>query len=124
YADLRDLREAAHTVTGLAALTLRQAAVGSPEGADRVVGWMVDPSFFTVVGRRAALGRTFTADEGSPGAPASVVLSWGFWTRRFGRDSSIIGRTVPLNGVARTVVGVMPADFRFVRGDLFLPLVP
>ena len=58
-ADLRDLRESTRGVTRLAALTQRQATLGTPEGADRITGWIADPAVFDVVGVPAMLGRVF-----------------------------------------------------------------
>jgi putative ABC transport system permease protein len=60
-----------------------------------------------------------------PGAPPVVMLRYGFWERRYGKDSSIIGRVVRLNGVATTVIGVMPQGFSFPQNqDLWVPLIP
>ena len=60
-----------------------------------------------------ALGRWFTADEDRPGGPRVAVLSHALWSTRFAADSAIIGRTMTLDGTARTIVGVMPAEFGF-----------
>src|SRR5262249_4603080 len=60
-----------------------------------------------------ALGRWFTDQEGVPGAPQVAVLSHGFWARRFGRDSGIVGRSITIDGQPATVVGVMPESFAF-----------
>ena len=124
YTDLTDLRTQSTTTRGLAALSQRQSTLGTPEGAVRLTGWIVDPALFDVLGMQAALGRTLRADEGTPGAQPVVVLSHRFWTRQYGRDSSVVGRALLINGAARTVVGVMPESFTLVRGDLFLPIVP
>ena len=59
------------------------------------------------------IGRWFTAAEDAPGGPAVAILLHGLWTRRFGRDPTIIGRLVALNGVTMEVVGVMPPSFAF-----------
>ena len=75
----------------------------------------------------------FTADEDKPGKPPVVILSNGFWKRRFGSDPSVVGKSLTLNGNTFTIVGVMAADFVFnkeimpaVNGiqnvDLLLPL--
>src|SRR5262249_33255367 len=71
-------------------------------------------------------GRPFTADEEEPGRDLVVVLSHGLWQRRFGADPHIIGQLISLNGTNRTVVGVMPASFRFPDKDaeLWIPLAP
>jgi len=93
--------------------------------AQRVIGQAVTPSFFTVLGVEAALGRTFTEEEGLPDADPVVILSDGLWRDSFGGDSAAIGRTVDLNGTIREIVGVMPPDFGHPNREarLWLPLV-
>lgn len=63
--------------------------------------------FFTGFGARAALGRTFNATEDRPGGDRVVLLSDGFWRRRFGADRAIVGTQLLLDGVRTTVVGVL-----------------
>jgi putative ABC transport system permease protein len=82
----------------------------------------VTPSFFPTLGVQPALGRGFTAEEGRPGTDQVAVLSDGLWRRWFG-GGRIIGRTIRLNGRARTVVGVMPRGFAFPdRAELWIPM--
>ncbi|MCK5650813.1 MAG: ABC transporter permease, partial [Gemmatimonadetes bacterium] len=74
-----------------------------------LVGTDVTAGMFSRVLRiQPALGRTFTPEDDRPGAEAVVVLSHGLWTRSFGGDPSIVGRTLSLDGVLYTVIGVMP----------------
>ena len=68
----------------------------------------VSSTFFDVLGVRPLLGDTF---HGGTADPSAVVLGYGLWTRRFGADPSIVGRTITLNGRPRLVVAVMPRDF-------------
>ena len=74
---------------------------------------LTTPSLSTVLRVPPALGRWFTEEEGRPGAPAVAVLSHGLWTRRYGADPGVVGRTLTLNGVPASIVGVMPASFVF-----------
>lgn len=69
------------------------------------------------------LGRWFTVEDDTPESPNTVILSYGYWQRKFGGDPRIIGRTVVIDFVPREVIGVMPQDFRFVNvsPDIFLP---
>jgi putative ABC transport system permease protein len=91
--------------------------------AERLNAVQVTHTLFPTLGWSAALGRTFLPEEDVPDGPAVTVLSHGLWVRRFGADSAIIGRSIRLDGNAYTVVGVMPADFRFAGDvDLWLPL--
>src|SRR2546425_2086918 len=68
---------------------------------------------YTTLFRSPALGRWFRDEEGLPGASRVAVLSHGLWTRRYGRDSGIVGRPVMLAGVPMEVIGVMPASYAF-----------
>ena len=85
---------------GVASLT----ADGQPE---QVIGRGVTSNFFTVLGVQPALGRAFTADEDRTGALV-VVISDGLWRRRYGGDPAIVGKTMLMNGVPHSVIGVMP----------------
>ena len=100
---------------------------------ERVDGVRVSSSFFPLFGVRAELGRVFSAEDDVPGRAPSVLLTHGFWTRHFGADSAIVGRTIELNDVRYTVAGVTAAGFTFdrdvmpavnaiQRADLLLPL--
>jgi putative ABC transport system permease protein len=93
---------------------------GTPE---RIVGSRVSKEFFPVFGVRPEIGRDFVADEDRPGAPKVVVLGHGLWTRRFGGDRALVGKQVLLNGESYTVVGIMPASFRYpATAELWTPL--
>ena len=93
---------------------------GEPE---RLQGYKVSANLFHMLGATPALGRAFVAEEDRPGNNRVVVLSHEIWQRRFGGDAGLIGRAINLNGAAYTVIGVMPADFRFyLKTDLWTPL--
>src|SRR5581483_7566049 len=70
----------------------------------------VTPNFFTTLGVEPLLGRTFSPDEGPDGRNRVAILSHALWQRRFGSDPSIVGKTIQLNSLPFTVIGVMPAD--------------
>ena len=76
----------------------------------------VSASLFNVLRVRPALGRAFNADENTPGKTNVVVISHGLWEQRFGRDPSVIGRRVMLDGVRHEIIGVMPRGFSFPSG--------
>ena len=79
--------------------------------------------FAAVLGVRPVLGRFFTPEEDRPKGPPVVVLGHGLWQERFGGEPDVLGRTLRLDGVARTIVGVMPREAEFpVRARLFVPL--
>ncbi len=77
----------------------------------RVRGLRVSSGYFAAMGVAPAIGRAFTVDEDQVGGPNVAILSHGFWRERFGGDTSIVGRTISLEGAPYTVVGVMPAGF-------------
>lgn len=95
---------------------------GNPE---RLRATLVTDGFFETLGSGAMLGRTFRPEEHTEGRNRVVVFSHGLWTRRFGADPAIVGRTVTLNGQAFQVVGVMPPAFTYPaerRIDAWIPL--
>jgi putative ABC transport system permease protein len=85
---------------------------------------VVSADYFAVFGATPQIGRTFTAAEDAPGGPKVVVLSHRLWVSRFNSDPGILGRPLQLDGVPRTVIGVMPASFDFTREteELWVPL--
>ena len=92
---------------------------GSPE---RLVGVGVTHDFLDVLGVSMGQGRNFNLEEGLDGGPAAVILTHGFWTRRYGGDPSIVGTAISLNDAPREVVGVLPASFDF--SSVFNPTTP
>ena len=80
-------------------------------------GLRVTPSFFRVAQVSPQLGRTFTEPETEPGNEQKVVVSHAFWQGRLGGRTDVIGQDLRLDGRPFQIVGVMPADFRFVRDD-------
>ena len=74
----------------------------------------VSGDYFRALGVGAALGRVLIPADDKPGAPAVVVLTYGYWRRQFGADPSVVGKTLDLNGVPFTVVGVADAGFSYL----------
>ena len=96
---------------------------GNPE---QVQGIDVTDGLLPVLGIAPMLGRTFSRGDATPGAPQTVILSYGYWQRHFGGDRSIVGHTMNIDGKMRQVIGVMPQNFRFldwtIQPALYLPL--
>jgi putative ABC transport system permease protein len=96
--------------------------------AERLSAVPVGSDLFPLLGVQPMVGRYFAPGEDEPGAAPVVVLSEQAWQTRFGADPEILGTMLTLNGEAHTVVGIMPADFRFPAGaeprDLWVPLRP
>src|SRR5262249_6926723 len=119
-----DWKERTRSFEDMAAIgggTANLTGAGDPMAVD---GALVTPSYFSVLGAGAAIGRTFTEADGRPGAPQVAVLSYSLWKSRFGGDPAAVGRTAIVNGTPRTIIGVMPATFSIPRGkaDLWAPI--
>lgn len=110
-----DLQHEARSLQGVAASSNTAFGLGSGIDAARVDGAEVTPNYFDVLGARAALGRTLTATTDRPG-DALVVLSDATWRQHFAAAPDVLGRTVRLDGVPHTVIGVMPPGFVQPRG--------
>ena len=97
--------------------------VGDATGAERLNSLRATPSFFRLVGVQPLKGRLFGEDESERGKDRKVLLSYGFWQRKFGGADSAVGASIRLNGAQYDVVGVLPRDFSFVQSDtdLYMP---
>ncbi|MGA2739353.1 MAG: ABC transporter permease [Bryobacteraceae bacterium] len=96
---------------------------GTPGRAD---GQLVSGTFFSTLGVGPIVGRVFTPEDDRLGASPAAVIGYAYWARRFGRDIRIVGRTITVNAVPFTIVGVCPPDFYGVQPgravDVWLPL--
>ncbi len=90
------------------------------ENPERVQGFLVTANLLDALGMQPMMGRNFKAEENEPGKNTTVILSHGLWQRRFGSDPNIVGKTMQVNGLIRTIIGVMPAEFNFPRGMVLL----
>ena len=126
-ADYLDYRRDARAFDGLAAAQAWGVTLGGGDRPERIAALQVSADLLDTLGVPAFLGRTFVEGEDQPGRDQVAVLSYGLWQRRFGGDRSIVGRNVSVDGRPFTVVGVMPAEFRFApfwqtRAELWAPL--
>jgi predicted permease len=92
--------------------------------AERLRGYMTSADFFTTLGIHPLLGRTFSRDDDRIGAAPVAIISGGLWKRRFASSPAIVGKSIPLNGAAYTVIGVLPSEFTFygIQRDVFTPI--
>ncbi|MHB8503948.1 MAG: ABC transporter permease [Candidatus Acidiferrales bacterium] len=90
--------------------------IGTGE-AERLSGYMISADFFSTLGVRPVLGRSFRAEDDLAGAAPVVILGGGFWKRKFGSSLEIIGKPMLLNGASYTIAGVIPAGFTFYGQD-------
>src|ERR1043166_240434 len=96
------------------------ADTGEPE---RIGGAAIRGGVLATLGVAPLRGRAITESDERPGAPAVVLIGYGLWLRRFGGDSTVLGRSVRVNGIPRTVIGIMPPRFGFPEfAALWLPL--
>src|SRR6516162_1326290 len=97
--------------------------IGNGEG-ERLSGYMISAGFFHTLGVAPVLGRTFRVDDDQIGAAPVVILSGGFWKRKFGSSLDIIGKPIILNGTAYTIVGVVADSFLFYGNlrDVYTPI--
>ena len=108
YALYRDQTNTLEEIALYRGTTVNLVSEGDPQ---RIPVQVVTPSFFTVLGTEATLGRTFTEDEGAPGGEQVVILSDGLWHTLFAGAPDVVGKSLDLDGIIRRVVGVMPQDF-------------
>ncbi|NIR42865.1 MAG: ABC transporter permease, partial [Gammaproteobacteria bacterium] len=111
-------KETARSFAAVTAFNANESTISGDGNAERVMGSVVTPDFFAVLGARPELGATFTEESARQAAGALVVLSHGLWVGRYGGDPGIVGRTVRLAGRPHTVVGVMPSSFRQPEQEL------
>ena len=121
YFALRDQNRIFEEVAAFDPMTVNWSGVERPEQLDAAD---VSPSFFQVMGSRPILGRYLAPEEEGSKAPPVAVLSYAFWRNRMGSDPQIVGKTIALDRLPRTIIGVMPQGFDFPRGtQLWLPTV-
>ena len=117
-------REQTHAFEQLAAMGFASFNL-SGDGAEpeQLVGNRISPALLNVLGIAPVAGRNFTDAEEKPGAPAVAMIGERVWARRFGRDPSIVGRSISINGAPTTVVAIAPAALNlFSGGDVYVPL--
>ncbi len=133
FLDYVYFREHTQVFSGLIATGRSALTLGRDDASEEpliITGEFVSDNFFSILGARTILGRTFAPEETrAPGVNPVVVLSHPFWQRHFGGDPNIVGKTVPLNGKPFVVIGVTAPDFvglglqKLRVKDLWLPLM-
>lgn len=112
YPWLERVRQRTDVFAGVTAFNIRDFKVSSDGGAETVVGQYVSGNYHALVGVPMALGRGFAAeDDRSPGSSPIAVISEGYWSRRFGKRTDIIGQTLVVGGRSLTIVGVTAPGF-------------
>ena len=131
YLNYRDIRTQSHLFEQVAGYSEDVSVIETQDASQSVEAPRVTPNLFSMLGAHALLGRTFTDAEGQTGGAQATILSEGLWREAFHADPGIVGRTIRIGGIGRTVVGVMPESFIFpesmgpdMRKGLWLPLQP
>jgi predicted permease len=121
---LRDYRERSRAFDDLGAYYYGSRNLTGNNDPERVMVGYVTGNMFSLLRASPEIGRTLLAEESNASAPEVTVLDHGLWQRRYGGDPEIVGRSIRIDGVSRTVVGVMPREFVFPFGgiDLWLPI--
>lgn len=128
YPNFLDWQRENHTFVSLAAFRPDDFNLTGAGEAEHIRGEMVSADFFSTLGVNPELGRWFSSEEDRTGGAPVVVLSAGFWKRKFGSAGDILGKRIDLNGKGYTIIGVVPAGFRLgmrsfpENGEVYLPL--
>jgi len=119
-----DYQEQNHVFDAVIGGNFQDVLYSSGEGTEQFDGGNVTPNLFRVLGVPALIGRGIVPEDGKPGAAPVFVMSYKMWRKRFNMDPAVLGRTFTLNGIARTLVGIMPPRFTKMGADLWIPMVP
>jgi len=110
WPDFRDWKQRSHSFDDMSIYVANVTTLVAPEGPESVACLYVSSNFLNVLGIKPAMGRGFGADDERGESSNVVLLSYGYWQRRFAGDRAVIGKSVTVNGRPRTIVGVLPAD--------------
>ena len=128
FPDYRDLRDKSGSFNGLAAYRLITLAVAANAAAPAQIRFanLMSDNFFAVAGVTPSAGRVFLPDEATASAHPVAMVSYDCWQQNYAGEQSVIGRTLRLNGIVFTIIGVAPPSFtgldRFVRPSIYVPL--
>jgi putative ABC transport system permease protein len=119
-----DWRDQSRSFVGMSAYRGGNLILTSDGGnAEQLRSQRISANFFDLLGIKPVLGRFFTSDEDKPDHNRVVIFSYSLWQRRFGGEPDIVGKMLTLDGNLYTVVGIMPANFRFSVGtEIWTPL--
>ena len=115
---IRALQEHSDSFTAISGVGAdAESNVAGIDSSDRVFGAEVMANAFDTLGIHPAVGSFFTPSEAIAGRDFVVVLSYGYWQQRFGKNPDVIGQTIRVDGISRQIIGVMPAGVRFPYAD-------
>src|SRR5688500_8848000 len=123
WPNLVDWRAQSTAFSDMAAVEGRSLTLANVEEPERLEGSAITWNLFPMLGVSPAIGRLMRADEDRQGGDRVVLLSDGLWERRFGRDPAIAGKTLMLNELPHTIIGVMGPGFKFPeQSEIWIPL--
>src|SRR5436853_854079 len=123
YPNFVDWQRQSHAFERMAVYRHQQFNLTGGQEPERVNGRLVSADFFSTIGVQPLLGRDLRLEDDRAGAGPVTLLSHAFWQRRFGGDPNIVDKPLTINGKAYTVIGVLPASFKFYSPvDLFVPI--
>jgi MacB-like periplasmic core domain len=108
-------RDESRTFTDIGLWRSDSVSVTGIAEPEQVPALFVTDGTLPILGVQPTLGRWFSRKDDVPGNPETVILSYGYWQRRFGADRSVIGRRLVIDGKANEVIGIMPRNFRFMN---------
>ena len=125
YENFIDWRAQNRSFEDVAAARLTPFTLTGGSQPERVQGEMASASLFPLLGTSAIRGHTFTADEDRAGGPNVALITYGFWQTHFGRAADVLGKSLTLDNLSYTIVGVLPSNFQFMQPvDILVPFSP
>ena len=124
YADFVDWQRNARSFEKMAAYAWRGFDLSSPGTPEHLQGREISANFFAMLGVELAQGREFSTEQDRNSGTPAVIISDSLWLDRFGRSAAAVGKSIVLDGVEATIVGVLPPGFRFGTddADIYTPI--
>ena len=117
YPDYQDIKRLNNVFSSIGGYSRNSVTLSGKDGAEQVPVAVATADFFETLGVRPILGRTFQLADEHEKKSLSIVLTYGAWQRRFGKDPKVIGKTLMMNGEVATIIGVLPNSFVFAPGQ-------
>ena len=122
-ANYLDLQSQTQSFEQLALYRWWSANLTGIDPPERIQGFLVTANFLDTTGIKPIMGRNFASEENQPGKDRVAIITHSLWQRRFGGDPNILNKTITINSIVRTVVGVMPEHFNYPKGaEVYAPL--
>ena len=123
FANYLDWRAQNQSFEHLALSRWWSANLSAADSPERLQGALVTSNYFDALGTKPIMGRTLLEEENQPGKDGVAVITYDLWQRRFGADPNIVNKTIIINNITRTVVGVMPPRFNYPKGaEIYAPI--